>query len=190
MKPLLDRTLQIIAACLLGCFFIVSCENDEKKIDALLSNKTGLEEGKQIESFLSQDGILKARLRSPYMLRYLVDTPYIEFPRKLHVDFYNDSTKIESTLDAIYARYRDNQRIVYLRDSIVVINILRGDTLKTDELWWDQNKQIFYTDKDVEIRKPTQTIFGKGLTAAQNFSEYTIFKINGIVQTGPNGFPE
>ena len=190
MKLSFKRSLQIIAACISGCFFIVSCENDEKKIDALLANKTGLEEGKQIESFLSQDGILKARLRSPYMLRYLVDTPYIEFPRKLHVDFYNDSTKIESTLDAIYARYRDNQRIVYLRDSIVVINILRGDTLKTDELWWDQNKQQFYTERDVEIRKPTQTIFGKGLTAKQNFSEYTIFKINGIVQTGPNGIPE
>ena len=190
MKLSFTRFIQMIAACLLGCFFIVSCENDVKKIDALLAKKTGLEEGKDIESFLSQDGLLKARLRSPYMLRYLVDTPYLEFPRKLHVDFYNDSTKIESTLDAMYARYRENQRIVYLKDSIVVINILQGDTLKTDELWWDQNKQQFYTERDVEIRKPTQTIFGKGLTAKQNFSEYTIFKINGIVQTGPNGFPE
>src|SRR6476620_5237918 len=182
MKRGFKQTLYLIAATVLGCFFVMSCENDEKKIDALLSKKTGLEEGKDIESYLSQDGMLKARLRSPYMLRYLVDTPYLEFPRKLHVDFYNDSTKIESTLDALYARYRENQRIVYLKDSIVVINLLRGDTLKTDELWWDQNKQSFYTDKNVEIRKPTQTIFGKGLTAAQNFSEYTIYKINGIVQ--------
>ena len=190
MKSSFTRLLKYTAACLLGCFFVVSCENDVKKIDALLSKKTGLEEGKDIESYLSQDGLLKARLRSPYMLLYLVDTPYLEFPRKLHVDFYNDSTKIESTLDAMYARYRENQRIVYLKDSIVVINILQGDTLKTDELWWDQNKQQFYTERDVEIRKPTQTIFGKGLTAKQNFSEYTIFKINGIVQTGPNGIPE
>jgi LPS export ABC transporter protein LptC len=190
MRSSFTRLLKYTAACLLGCFFVVSCENDVKKIDALLSKKTGLEEGKDIESYLSQDGLLKARLRSPYMLRYLVDTPYLEFPRKLHVDFYNDSTKIESTLDAMYARYRENQRIVYLKDSIVVINILQGDTLKTDELWWDQNKQQFYTERDVEIRKPTQTIFGKGLTAKQNFSEYTIFKINGIVQTGPNGIPE
>ena len=58
-----------MAACLLGCFFIVSCENDVKNIDALLSKKTGLEEGRDIESYLSQDGLLKARLRSPYMLR-------------------------------------------------------------------------------------------------------------------------
>lgn len=185
-----SRILFCFAALISGCFFVAGCENDVKKIDALLSNKTGLEEGRQIESFLSQDGLLKAKLKSPYMLRYMVDTPYIEFPRKLHVDFYNEETKIESTLDANYARYRETQRVVYLRDSIVVINILKSDTLKTTELWWDQNKQQFYTDKDVEIRKPTQTIFGKGLTAKQNFSEYTIFKINGIVQTGPDLFPE
>lgn len=182
--------LPYVAALLIGCFFMVSCENDEARINDLLSKKTGLEEGKQIESYLSQDGKIKARLRSPYMLRYMVDTPYLEFPRKLHVDFYNDSAKIESTLDANYARYKETQRLVYLRDSIVVINLLKGDTLKTSELWWDQNKQQFYTEKDVEIRERTRTIFGKGLTASQNFDEYTIFKMYGTVLTGSSGLPE
>src|SRR5688500_816882 len=123
------------------------------------------------------------------MLRYIVDSPYIEFPRTLHVDFYNDTVQVESTLDARYAKYRESERTVYLRDSVRVINILKGDTLKTQELWWDQNKQEFYTDKDVEIREKTRTIFGKGLRAAQNFSEYTIYKIYGTVLTSSSGIP-
>ena len=36
---------------------------------------------------------------------------------------------------------------VYLKDCVVVINILKGDTLRCQELWWDQNTQKFYTNK-------------------------------------------
>lgn len=176
-----------IAALCMGCFCLASCENDEKQIDALITRKIGVEEARHIQAFMSQDGRIKARLTSPFMLRYQVDSPYIEFPRKLHVDFYDEQTRIESVLDANYAKYRENERKVYLKDNIVVINLMKGDTLKTDELWWDQNEQRFYTDKDVQIRQKDKTIYGKGLTAAQNFSEYTIFKIYGTALTGDDG---
>jgi LPS export ABC transporter protein LptC len=180
----------ILTALAMGCFCMSACENDVKKVDELLRKKTGVEEATKIESFLSQDGTMKAKLTAPYMLRYIVDSPYIEFPRTLHVDFYDDTAKVESTLDARYAKYTESERKVYLRDSIRVINILKGDTLKTQELWWDQNKQEFYTDKDVEIREKTRTIYGKGLRAAQNFSEYTIYKIYGTVLTSSSGILE
>ena len=72
---------------------------------------------------------------------------------------------------------------MFLRDSVVVINLAKGDTLKTDELWWDQNTQEFYTDKPVEIHQPDKTVYGKGLRAAQDFSWYDIFNITGVVLT-------
>src|SRR4051794_37753584 len=103
-----------LTALISGCFCVTACENDEKKIDDLLKKKTGIEEGVKVESFYSQDAKMKAKLTAPYMLRYLVDSPYIEFPRTLHVDFYNDSGKIESILDARYAKYRENEKKVLL----------------------------------------------------------------------------
>jgi LPS export ABC transporter protein LptC len=174
----------------MGCFFVYSCENDIKEVNDLMKKKTGVEEAVDVNSYLSQEGVMKARLQSPYMLRHLeqstkegVDSPYVEFPRTLHVDFYNDSLQIESTLDAHYARYRENEDKVYLKDSVVVINILKKDTLKTEELWWDQNTQEFYTDKNVQIYEPDKTIFGKGLRAKQDFTSYDIFSISGVVLT-------
>jgi LPS export ABC transporter protein LptC len=152
-------------------------------VNDLTKKQTGIEEALDVDSYMSQDGLMKARLRSPYMLRYQSDSPYVEFPRTLHVDFYNDTLKIESTLDARYARYREYENKVYLRDSVVVINILKGDTLKTDELWWDQETEEFYTDKPVRIHQPDKTIYGKGLRAAQDFSSYNIFNITGEVLT-------
>ena len=179
----LIRYARIPAALLISCLFVLSCENDITEVNDLLKKQTGVEEGKDITSYMSQQGVVKAKLRSPYMLRYQSDSPYVEFPRSLHVDFFNDSTKIESTVDALFARYREYESKVFLKDSVVVINIEKGDTLKTNELWWDQNTQEFYTDKPVRIYQKDKTIFGRGLKAKQDFSSYDIFNITGTVLT-------
>lgn len=177
-----------LAAFVISCLFVCSCENDMSEVDALMKRQTGVEEAIQVTSFLSQEGVMKAKLKSPYMLRHQAgDSAFVEFPRKLHVDFYNDSLEIESILDAKYARYREYESKVYLRDSVVVINLKQGDTLKTDELWWDQNTQEFYTDQPVEIRQRDKTVYGKGLKAAQDFSWYNIFNITGTVLTSEQG---
>ncbi|MEI9807152.1 MAG: LPS export ABC transporter periplasmic protein LptC [Bacteroidota bacterium] len=108
---------------------------------------------------MSQDGKMKAKLTAPLMLRVLADTLYVEFPNSLHVDFYNDSTKIESWLDSKYGKYFETLDKVYLRDSVIVINI-KGDTLKCPDLWWDQNAKLFYTDKYAEYHAKGKNIFG------------------------------
>ena len=90
-------------------------------------------------------------------------------------------------IDALHARLISSENKVFLKDSVVVINIIRGDTLRTDELWWNQDTQQFYTDKAVRIHQPDKTIFGTGLKAAQDFSSYDIFNITGIVLTTGEG---
>src|SRR5687767_9462033 len=88
-----------MAAFITSCLF-VACENDIKEVDELLRKQTGVEEATDITSYMSQQGLIKAKLRAPYMLRYQSDSPYVEFPRTMHVDIFDDSTKIESTVDA------------------------------------------------------------------------------------------
>ncbi len=66
-----------------------------------MKKKAAVEEAIQVTSYMSQEGLMKAKLSSPYMLRHQSDSAYIEFPRTLHVDFYNDSLKVESILDAL-----------------------------------------------------------------------------------------
>src|SRR5687768_3720710 len=111
----------LAATLLMGCFFVfTSCENDEHEVEGLFAKKTAVEVAKKVESYLSQSGKVKAKLTSPYMLRVQADSPYMEFPHNLHVDFYDDSTVIESTLDARYAKYVEFDRKVLLRDSVLV----------------------------------------------------------------------
>ena len=127
------------ALCLVPLFFS-SCENDPKEVEAWTSKAELREEARTIESYLSQAGVMKAKLTAPLMYRYQRDTVFTEFPNTLHVDFYDDSVRVESWLTAKYGIYYDNLNKVFLRDSVTVINN-SGDTLRTPELWWDQNSQ-------------------------------------------------
>lgn len=177
------------AAVLIGCFFILSCENDEKTLQEWTEKKIMVEEAKDVVSLFSQNGTLRAKLTSPLMLRYQSDTTYVEFPRRLHVDFFDSTTKVESWLDARYGKYLETQNKVLLRDDVIVINI-KGDTLQTEELWWDQNQKKFFTEKEVRIAtKDKRIIGGKGLEAGQDMSWYRLKQITGTVLMADDMLP-
>ena len=155
------------------------------------------EEGTNIQAYLSEAGMetggklqsrVKGLLRSPFMLHFQrVDSPYFEFPRSMHVDFFKDSIfvgekpVIESQLDALYGKYLPTQEKVFLRDTVVVKNILKGDTLHCKYLWWDQHTQRFTTDDSVAIHTKDKILFGTGMEADQNFRWYTIKHMTGII---------
>ena len=152
------------------------------------------EEAINIESYISQEGKMKARLTAPLMLRVMADAPadtqYVEFPSSLHVDFYDDSTRIETFLDSKYGKYFEKLNKVYLRDSVVVIT-LKGDTLRCHDLWWDQNKEMFYTDSVATYRSPGNDITGgKGMEATQDL-KMVKFKVPlGTFSVNDSGFAQ
>lgn len=185
---MINRTLNIKyllqAAILCSCLFILGCENDEREINALTDKAVMIEKAKNIDVLFSQYGQLRARMKAPLMLRYQEDTVRVEFPESLHVDFYDTTRRVESWLDARYGRYYENYNRVLLKDSVRVINV-KGDTLSTPELWWDQNTRKFYTDSTVRITTKDKRISGgKGLVADQDLNAYTIRQPSGTVLVG------
>jgi LPS export ABC transporter protein LptC len=181
INPVKVRHIMVQAAILGSCLFILGCENDEKTIREWTEKREMVETAKEITVFFSQSGKLKANLKAPVMLRYQSDTVMVEFPKSLHVDFFDSLGKKESWVDARYGKYFESFNRVLLRDSVRVINT-KGDTLATPELWWDQNTQKFYTEKEVRIIQPGKRITGgKGLEAGQDFSWYIIKQPSGTV---------
>jgi LPS export ABC transporter protein LptC len=169
------------AAIIIGCFFIWACENDMNVVRDLGRKKAGIEEGKNIEIFLSANGKMRARLKAPLLLRYQGDSANkAVFPNTLHVDFFNDSMKIESQLNAKFGSYLENENKVYLRDNVIAFNI-KGDTIFCEELYWDQTKEKYYTDKKVTISKNfRQALFIglNGMTCKQDLSGLTLFNVS------------
>ncbi len=176
------------AALLTGCFFVSACHNNYQEVQDLAKKRIPVDKVINVESYLSQDGSVKAKLMAPLMTITQADTPKTEFPNTLHVDFYDSTTKVQSKLSAKYGLYYTNKRLVWLRDSVVVFNV-DGDTLRCNELWWDQDKQLIYTTVPVHIRKPDESIDGTGLTADQNFTHWTITNAKGPINVPDSTLP-
>ena len=182
------KKLIYAAAFFTGCCFVSGCENDEKVIDDLTKRVVMKEEAINIESLLSQDGKLKAILKSPLMIRVFTDTIYTEFPNSLHCDFYDSSTSIETWLDSRHGKYYESLNKVYLRDSVVVIS-KAGDTLKCQDLWWDQNTRLFYTSKYTQYHTKGNWYYGnKGMEATQDLKRVTFNDGGGILKVSENEF--
>ena len=165
-------------ALISSCFFMASCENNVNEVRNLGKKNGGVDIGKDVAIYVSNDGKLGAKLTAPLMNRYLEDSSkMIEFPQSIHVDFFKDSNQIESQLSAKYAKYKETENIVYLKDDVVIFNTL-GDTLWCKEMYWDQNTGKFYTEQDVVVKQhsPLAKIYGKGLEANQNLTDIRIFK--------------
>ena len=184
------RFASAIGGLWFAAYLLSGCENDVKVINDLTKKVVMKEEARNIESFLSEKGKMKAKLIAPLMVRVEADTIYVEFPNTLHVDFYNDSIKIETWLDCNYGKYFEGLNKVYLRDSVVVIT-LKGDTLKSPDLWWDQNTKLFYTDKYAIYHGVNKNIFGhKGMVATQDLSSISFNEPTGTVKVTESGVPK
>jgi hypothetical protein len=191
MKFFYSQHIFKLTALILGCFFISSCENSLDQLNQFTSKRIGVEEAKGVKIIYALGDKTTSRITAPLMLRHAETVPYIEFPKTIHADFFNDSLQVTSKLEANYARYMETESKVFLRDSVVVFNI-KGDTLFCTELYWDRNRpgHEFYTDKPVRIRTPTQIIDGDGLDAPQDFSSWHIINGRGFVRVPSSEFPE
>ena len=180
----------IIAVLSLGCFFLCSCENKLADVEAINTKVIGKDEAKKVVIHYTINGKRKAILTGPIMYRVQDTVTYVEFPKGMHVDFYGLSDSVESKMDARYAKYKDSQSKMFLKDSVRVINVL-GDTLYCDELYWDRSitGAEFFTDKPVRIRRKTQIIDGVGMDAKQDFTEWHIVHPKGFVKVSNAEFP-
>ena len=180
------------AAFILGCIFLYSCENSPKEIDNLSKKNVGVEEAVKVAINYTLSGKAKAILQAPLMLRVQDTMPYVEFPKKIHVDFYNDSTKIESILDAKYAKYIESQNKILLRDSVRFIGLKNGDTLYCDELYWDRSRpdHQFYTDKPTQVRSRMKNINSIGFETSQDFKDKVFMHVtNSTIKVPSSQFP-
>ena len=178
INNLLYKNTKLAVALLSSCFFMLACENNVNDVQALSARIGGIDVGKDVSIFISNDGKMTAKLMAPLMRKYLLDSGrMVEFPNTLKVDFYKDSLHIESKLSADYANYKEEENKVFLKDNVIVYNVL-GDTLWCKEMIWDQNTNKFTTDKEVIVKQhnPIAKIYGKGFEANQDLSDIHIFK--------------
>jgi len=97
--------------------------------------------------------VMKAKLREEF------EDGNQEFPKGILLEFYNEEEEKTTILTAKKAFYFKEQNQYVARENVVVINILKKDTLRTEELNWKpsatRKEEQLFTDKDVKITTPS-----------------------------------
>ena len=162
----------------------VSCVSDMQRVKTITSIR-GLpsQSATNIEIIHTDSAKITMIVIAPKLNKYdNVDEPYTEFPEGLHVKFYNEFEETDANLTANYAIRDDESNIWEARYDVVAIG-KEGQILNTELLFWDEEKEIIYTDEFVKITEDESIMYGTGFESDQNFDNWRILNPTGTVYT-------
>lgn len=162
-------------------FFSCSCGDDIPVVNLKDSlNILPSESGKNVEIIYSDSALIKLKIYGDQMDRYIGEKQYLEMPKGVKINFFNNEMRVISELTAKYAIRHDTEKKMEAKKDVVVKND-KGETLNTDYLIWDETKKRIYTNAIVKVTTPKEIITGEGLEATEDFSKYVIRNITGTI---------
>lgn len=167
----------LIVPVLFSCSDIETGQYRSKTTDSVSSR----EMAENVTIDYTDSGLLRARVMAPQMVGVKkVKNPFIEMPKGIKVNFFKPDGSIESYLTAEYGISYTEKKVIIVRRNVEVLNV-KGDTMQTEELVWDQNSGKITSDKFVVIKTKTQIISGQGMESDQTFSDWEIRKVTGTI---------
>ncbi len=154
---------------------------DAEPIDTNI-DRTQQDTARGVQLLLSRSGHLYTSIHTQLMVRRMVNDKPSELDMYGGVNIYSidPSRDTSSTVYAKKGYYDEQSKYIILRDS-VRIRTSKDEQIETDYLTWADSSHEFHTESDIKIITAKQEIRGKGMTAAEDFSYYTIHKIKGII---------
>ncbi len=160
---------------------VISCEKKIGSIDKIDILSLPALTVKNFESVYTDSGKIQMILSAPVMESYnKTDPAYSEFKSGIKVLFYEGHKEPVASVTAGYAKYTDNKNLWELKDSVVAINEA-GEKLETELLFWDQKKELIYTERFVKITTEDQIIQGYGLESDPRLSKRKIKNLSATI---------
>lgn len=175
----------LVTAIAVTTFF--SCSEDFKEIQNLSkSNFDPQTEADTINLVYTDSGKVKAILISEKMLDFSnAKFAFTEFPKGINLTVFDENNK-ENYVTSKYAKSHTKNGIVELLDS-VVITTHDGKKLFTDQLFYDQKNDWFYTEKYFKFKDENGDYFeGPGVDFSKDFKILNTQKNSGSYKNSNN----
>lgn len=170
------------------CTFVFSCEEPKQAKKA--ATYTGpIEEINDVKLLYSEVAMLKVKLTTPKQFRYANDDR--KYPKPVSIIFYGPAGEEVTTLRSDSGRYNKAKDLYTVMGNVVVVNKQKQEKLLTPELNWNPITKKVFTEKRVTVisQLTGEKLYGTGLDANQDFTNYSIRKPSGIFNAeGGPGF--
>ena len=158
-----------------------SCESDIQKVKKLSETSfipTG--EADSLNLKYTDSGKIKSILISKKMLEYsTIKNPFTEFPKGINVTMYDSNGK-RTFITSDYAVTFKGTDLIDLQKNVKISNET-GQFLETEQLYFDQKNEWFFTEKKFKFTDPKGVSFGEGIDFSKDFKIVNSQRINGVI---------
>ncbi len=169
----------LFLACVLNAF--LACESNFKEVQKI--NYSEFVPSGEAEDFnlkYTDSGRIKSILISPKMLDYSnVAFPFTEFPKGIDVTLYDKKDK-KTFVKSNYAISFKGTDLIDLQGN-VRITTETGQLLETEQLYFDQKNEWFFTEKKFKFTDPKGVSYGEGIDFSKDFKIVNSQKIKGEI---------
>lgn len=162
-------------------FVISACERKSENVpeaDILTMPAITL---KNDTTVYSDSGKVELIMSFPIMEQYdNSGKPYYEFSKGINVQVFDGKPDPTGSVSAKYAKYTKSDDVWELKDSVVVINEQK-DKLETEILYWDQQKDLIYSDRFVRLTSEDQIVMGTGFESDPHLRKRKIKKVSATI---------
>lgn len=168
------QSLGILLLC-----FLSSCSGDKKEyINAPLDSETMPSmRDDSVTMLISDSGLIKYKLITKVWSFFENSKdPHWHFPEGIYLEQFDSTFHKQTSLKADTAWNFTLRKLWRLKGNVFIENSL-DETFSTDELFWDEREQKFYSDKYIEIKRPEKLMLkGFGFQSNMSMTQYKIFR--------------
>jgi len=160
---------------------LFSCESNFKEVQKQnFSEFAPSGEADDFNMKYTDSGRIKSILISPKMLDYAtVAFPFTEFPKGINVTIFDIKNKKTFVTSNYAVNYKGND-VIDLQGNVKISNEF-GQVLETEQLYFDQKNEWFYTEKKFKFTDPKGVSYGEGIDFSKDFKIVNSQKISGEI---------
>ena len=158
---------------------LISCGNDPDILRTFIDrDNLPVEQSTQVVISHTEQGNVKIRLEASSVERFEKPSTIIKLSQGLSMYFYDDSLNIISVLSSDEGILDEDSYIMTANNNVILTG-KDGKKLTSNELIWDVNNDLIFTDQEVEITIGEDIIKGYGFKSKSDFSSYQLSKVSG-----------
>lgn len=171
----------IVTVLAVTLFF--GCESNFKEVQKInFSDFVPSSDADAVNLKYTDSGRITVVLISPKMLDFSsVDFPFTEFPKGIDVTLYDKKGK-RTFIKSNYAVSYKQTGIIDLQGKVKITSDV-GQVLETEQLYFDQKNEWFFTERRFKFTDPKGASNGQGIDFSKDFKVVNSQKITGEVQS-------
>lgn len=159
-----------------------SCSSDSKSAAPVIESSDSLAVMSTygVSTLISDSGRISYRIDADeWRIFHKRNPPYWAFEKGVYLEKYDREMNVEATIKCDTAYYFNEQKLWKLIGNVNIKNP-KNERFYTNLMYWNQEKELIYSDSYIKIEQADQITEGVGFSANQDLSVWQIKNTKGI----------